>query len=279
MKKTLGTLAVLTLAGTAGAQTITATGGNATFTYNAGAVPTTSTAIGGGSSNLSGGALDQVFENWWWYRVEGVDTREHRYSTAAGTGSPGSAFVAAGNTMSSTFNFTNFRSELTYVITDPDGLAGNQVAHLAMTNKVTNTSAVARTYNIYQYGDFDMNGTAGTDTYSYNAGSGQFEVSEAGQTGYHKGFGASAYQAAAWTSAAGTAVRGYSADADVDNLNNTVAGSPGDYSGAFQWTFTLQPGEMFSILAVMSINTQPVPAPGALALVGLAGLAGIRRRR
>lgn len=286
MKKALGTLAILALAGTANAQTITAAGGNATYTFNAGHIPTTTTVgtVGGGSSNLdkNGAATggDSLFENWWWYRVDGVDTREFRYSTAAGTGSPGSAFVAAGDTATATFNFTNFRSELRYQITDPDG-AGTVTAHLAMNNKITNTSAAARTINIYSYADFDANGEL-TNNYSYNASEGRFEVADAAptvKTAYFKGFGATAYQAAVFTSTSGTAVRGFPADADIDNLNNTVAGSPGDFTGAFQWTFTLQPGEMFDILSVMSLNTPPIPAPGALALVGLAGLAGIRRRR
>lgn len=285
MKKAIGTLAILALAGTANAQTITAAGGNATYTFNAGHVPTTSTALGGGSANLdkNGAAAggDSLFENWWWYRVDGVDTREHRYSTAAGTGSPGSAFVAGGDTATATFNFTNFRSELRYQITDPDG-AGLQTAHLAMNNKITNTSAAARTINIYSYADFDVNGEVAGNIYTYNAMEGRFDVADAAPTvksAYFKGFGATAYQAAVYTTVAGTPVRGLVGDADIDNLNNTVAGSPGDFTGAFQWTFTLQPGEMFDILSVMSLNTPPVPTPGALALVGLAGLAGLRRRR
>lgn len=285
MKKAIGTLAILALAGTANAQTITAAGGNATYTFNAGHVPTTSTAIGGGSANLdkNGAAAggDSLFENWWWYRVQGVDTREYRYSTAVGTGSPGSAFVVGpADTASATFNFTNFRSELRYQITDPDG-AGVVKAHLAMNNKITNTSSVAQTINIYSYADFDANGELSNE-YTYNATEGRFDVNDAAPTvksAYFKGFGATAYQAALYTGTAGAGVRGLVADADIDNLNNTVVGSPGDFTGAFQWTFTLQPGEMFDILSVMSLNTPPVPTPGALALVGLAGLAGLRRRR
>lgn len=284
MKKAIGTLAILALAGTANAQVITAAGGNATYTFNTGHIPTTSTAVGGGSANLdkNGAAAggDSLFENWWWYRVDGVDTREHRYSTAAGTGSPGTVFAAAGDTATATFNFTNFRSELRYQITDPDG-AGTVTAHLAMNNKITNTSSVARTINIYSYADFDANGEL-TNNYTYNAAEGRFDVSDAAptvKTAYFKGFGANAYQAAPFTSTVGSPVRGLAADADIDNLNNTVVGSPGDFTGAFQWTFTLQPGEMFNILSVMSLNTPPIPTPGALALVGIAGLAGLRRRR
>lgn len=283
MKRVMGTLAILALAGTANAQTINAAApGNARFVYNSGAIPTTSTAIGGGSANLFKNAAnppDHLFETWWWYRVDGVDAREYRYSTAAGTGSPGTVFTAAGDTMTATFNFTNFRSELRYVLTDPDGASTN-TAHLAMSNKVTNTSGVARTINIYSYSDYDVNATI-SNTYSYNAQEGRFEVTQGttGKMAFFKGFGANAYQAAPYTGTSGTPVRGLVSDADIDNLNNTVSGSPGDFTGAFQWTFTLQPGQMMDILSVLSLNTPPVPAPGALALVGIAGLAGLRRRR
>ncbi|MBL8745808.1 MAG: PEP-CTERM sorting domain-containing protein [Phycisphaerae bacterium] len=277
MKKAFGTLAILALAGTANAQTIS--NGNAQYVFNAGHVPTTSTAIGGGSANLNtnNASNDQLFENWWWYRVDGVDTREYRYSTAAGTGSPGSAFAAAGDTATATFNFTNFRSELRYVIVDTDG-AGTNEARLMMTNKITNTSAAARTINIFNYADYDPAGSF-SHPYSYDAGQSALVATSGTVTCYHKGFGASAYQAAPYTTVSGTAVRGYVADTLINNLNNTVTGAPADYTGAFQWTFTLQPGEMYEILSVLSINTPPVPTPGAFALVGLAGLAGIRRRR
>lgn len=280
MQRVMTTLAVLALAGTASAQTINANApGNARFVYNAGAVPTTAPVgtLGGGSSNLNTNvaAGDQLFENWWHYRVEGADTREVRYNAAA------NPFVAAGNTMSGTFNFANFRSELSYVLTDGDG-AGTQQAHLLMSNKVTNTTASAQTINIYNYADYDVNGEL-TDTYSYNALEQRLEISDAAptvSTAYFKGFGATAYQAAIFTTTSGAQVRGALADADVDNLNNTVTGSPGDMTGAFQWTFTLNPGEMFTMFSVLSVNQVPViPTPGALALVGLAGVAGLRRRR
>lgn len=278
MKRVMTTMTLLALAGTAQAQTITAAGGNAQFTYNAGAVPSTAPigTLGGGSSNLdingatSGG--DNLFENWWYYRVQGVDTREIRYNA------PANPFVAAGNTMTGTFNFANFRSELTYVISDSDG-AGNATALLQMQNKITNTSAVSQTINIYSYVDFDVNGEL-TNTYSYDPVNGWIVVNDNApvvSTAYYRGDGANAYQAAPFTSTSGLQVRGALADGDIDNLNNTVTGSPGDYTGAFQWTFTLNPGEMFTISAFLGVNQ--VPAPGALALVGLAGLAGLRRRR
>lgn len=265
------------LAGSAFGQTITAIGGNAQFTYNVGAVPTTAPVgtLGGGASNLdingAGAGGDQLFENWWYYRVDGVDTREIRYNAAA------NPFVAAGDVMTGTFNFANFRSDLRYQIFDTDA-AGVAQARLEMTNTITNTSASTRTYNIYSYGDLDPNGSF-THPYSYNGAEQAFTGSSGGVTVWSKGFGANAYQAAPFTTTSGVGVRGGLADGDIDNLNNTVTGSPGDFSGAFQWTFALAPGASFSILSVLSVNTLPIPTPGALALFGFAGLAAARRRR
>lgn len=260
------------------AQTITAAGGNATFTFNPTAVPTTGTAIGGGSSNLdvNGAATggDSLFETWWWYRVDGVDSREFRYSADT------NPFVAAGDSMTGTFNFAEFRSDLGYQITDPDG-ASVRAARLSMRNSIVNTSAAVRTINIFSYADLDVNGEL-TNHYSYDFANGMFNVSDAAptsSTAYFKGFGATRYQAALYTMTPGNGVRGLVADTDIDNLNNTVSGSPGDFTGAFQWTFTLAPGEGASILALIDLNPPPWPTPGTISIFGLAAVAANRRRR
>lgn len=272
-------LALATLAGAASAQTINAPGpGQARFAYNTGATPTSSTFSGAGSANLdvNGAATggDSLFATWWHYRVDN-DAREFTYHA------PANPFVAAGDTMTGTFNLPSaapsFRSELNYKIIDTDGAATNQ-ALLQIRNKVTNTSSVSRTINIYSYTDFDPNGSF-SHPYSYNGTEQALTGSSGGVTFWFKGFGANAYAANDFD-----LLRDELDDAGVDNLNNTVVYDPttpgsGDFTGAFQWTFTLAPGEMTEILSVLSINTLPVPAPGAAGLVGLVAIAGLRRRR
>ena len=66
-------------------------------------------------------------------------------------------------------------------------------------------------------------------------------------------------------------------NAVVDNLNGTAGPLVGraDYTWAFQWEFDLAPGASFLI----SKDKQITPAPGAVALLGLGGVAVARRRR
>ncbi|MDX2114350.1 MAG: hypothetical protein SFZ24_01845 [Planctomycetota bacterium] len=270
--------AIAAISGSAMAQTITGAGGNATFAYNAGATPTSPTASAvSGSANLdaNGAAAggDSLFATWWHYRVDN-DTREFTYHA------PANPFVAAGDTMTATFNLPSaapsFRSELRYQISDPDG-AGTATALLQQYNRITNTSSTTRVLNVFSYADFDPNGSF-SHPYSYDAGRQAFTGASGPVTFFYKGFGANAYQANDFST-----LRGLLEDAAVTNLNNTVDGpgqsGTGDFTGAFQWTLTLAPGQSIELLSVLSLNTEPVPAPGALALVGVAGLAGLRRRR
>ncbi len=73
-------------------------------------------------------------------------------------------------------------------------------------------------------------------------------------------------------------IRGLLTDNSITNLNNTgLPFGPGDFTGAFQWTVTLAPGEAFTATASMTVTY--IPAPSALALLGLGGLIGCGRRR
>jgi hypothetical protein len=87
-----------------------------------------------------------------------------------------------------------------------------------------------------------------------------------------QGVGANAYQAQAFSG-----LQTSLTNATITNLNNTgLPFGPGDFTGAFQWNNVVAAG---GTLTVTSIFTAYVPAPGALALLGLAGLVGSRRRR
>ena len=64
-------------------------------------------------------------------------------------------------------------------------------------------------------------------------------------------------------------------DANPTTLSNFAGPQSGDMNWAFQWNFTLAPGQSYIISKDKNIA---VPAPGVLALLGL-GLVCTRRRR
>ncbi len=70
-------------------------------------------------------------------------------------------------------------------------------------------------------------------------------------------------------------------DGDMDMLANADTASPGrlDYVWAASWTRNLAPGASFTISKDKLISAIPLPAPLALLLTGVAGLAALRRRR
>lgn len=62
-------------------------------------------------------------------------------------------------------------------------------------------------------------------------------------------------------------------------LSNSISYAPGnDPFGGYTWNVTLLPGASATFTGYIGVNTA-VPTPGAMALIGLGGLAAARRRR
>lgn len=69
-------------------------------------------------------------------------------------------------------------------------------------------------------------------------------------------------------------------DGNVTNLNNTGSPyGPGDASFAFQWNFTLAPGQAYTIENMKTLTTTPEPISCALFLVGGGALVLARKKK
>lgn len=214
---------------------------------------------------LVGGGPDSVFNDWWWFR--GVnDTREFAIANAT------SRTLVGGNGVVYGYNVAGLDGELSYTMTQPVANSARVDQRWVLRN---NTSAPIKV-DMFHYIDFDLNG-ATSNTASLTTPNNRMLVEHvaSGTTADWWGVGAHSYQVTSFAT-----LRGLLTNTVVNNLNNTgLPFGPGDYTGAYQWTLQVAPGAAVSIISSYGVNTAAIPAPGALALLGLGGLVAARRRR
>jgi hypothetical protein len=256
-------IAIAGLSGTVAAQatpfTITSVC-NPNLVFNYVTYPTTPTATSGGSQNLrcAGAAgQDQLFESWWWYRIN-ADTREFAFNNGATSGLAPQVIDAKGD--KARLNWTNtdgrgFDAELRYWAYST-GAAPANGGVLSQCMKITNNTGAPLRLNLYNYTDFDVCATAGTDSSTFQGMApipSQQIVTDpacALRMGYlgcrHTNFQTGAF----------AAVRTLLTNAVVDNLNNTVAAfGPGDWTSAYQWMdIVIPPGGDFTACVALSCD-------------------------
>lgn len=261
MKNVLLASAGLLLASTALAQS--GSGGSITQGFSnfsltdigtgATASPLASFSVGGA------GNPNHMYQNWWWFRVQG-DSNETAFNNA-------SNWSYSGNTARLEFSTASFDAVIQYTVTS----IRNGLGVLTTTATVFNTSADPLTLNLFNYADLDMNSTALNDSADLN-GVNIIRVTDGGNTGWRANYeGTDAYQVASFAG-----IRGILNDPNADDLNNTgLPFGPGDWTGAFQWSFSI--GSLSAATASATITI--IPTPGTLALAGIGGLLAARRRR
>lgn len=265
--------ALLCVAGTsASAQIYNLADGNATARFN-----TTPTAPGSqvGMDRWFVDGVNHMYSQWFWVRSDG-DTQEHRINSLP---------FMAGGTTDTNFNgqdetlFLRYGSATTYTVETTFGLqggaAGSRTSDITEQLRITNTGSTPRHFSFYQYCDFDLNNDIQDDSV------GLINPNAVRQEDFLAGIiAAETILTPTFTFSEigifpGTINR--LDDALITNLNGTTGPLVGraDYTWAFQWEFDLAPGSSFLI----SKDKQITPAPGAIALLGLSGLALGRRRR
>ncbi len=217
--------------------------GEAFFTQGDSPTTVTSTGPVGAMRTLGATATDHVFQNWWWYRVEGVDTREMPLMNATSA-------VWGGNTGTVTFTTPNFDAVMTYVVTDDGDNAGRVVTTLA----ITNTTGGPISVHLFNYHDFDLAGTVGGDS-AVLVSTNNIRISDTTNSiiGGYLGTDASAYQVGAFAT-----VRTLLTNTSVDVLNSTgLPFAPADFTAAYQWDVSVEPGASASVSATTTLEPPP----------------------
>lgn len=233
------------------------------------------TANGGGVKSQ-----DYMYQNWWWYRLEG-ETAETAFPWTSAGPDVDAETMDDGQTGDLIWDskIAAFDATLSHSILD----TGFDQSILTMEMTITNTGSAPLTLSLFNFADMDIRGSfdddiatlVGSDIVRYgNTVADPYPL----QFVDWQGVDADAYQAVLYGS---DNLNGALTDGAITNLDNTLpVVNPefgADLGGAFQWNLTIAPGASTTVTSIYGFN-EVIPEPGTLSLLAVAGLALLRRR-
>lgn len=221
---------------------------------------------------------DQLFQQWFWYRVGdvGAGTREYSIDTL------GPAFVnATANSATITYGNSLFDISVTYTLTG--GAIGTGQSTLNEDILIVNNSSSVLDLQFFQYSDFDLAGTKDDDSVILHPASSPFELAyqwddTAGLTEGIITLNPAASRGS--TDLAPTIVNLLEDDFITDFSTIGSSTLDGDVEFAFQWDLSIPAGgaEIISKVKNLEVFIVPEPTVSALGLMGLL-LVAVRRFR
>lgn len=250
------------------AQTLSITDGTNSFSVPAGPGGLASQTLPGPNTG------DILFDEIWFLNVGGLATRLDNTPAA-------NIAVSGNNTSSGTISYSSVPNsataalldiELTYQIGSPT--SGDLEIDLELSLPASATSSV--TGSLVNYFDYDLNGAGSQTAVFTNTPFPTITQTNTltGETYSRAGIGASAFDIASFNGLENDLITGLLLDSTPDL--GVI-----DVTAAFQWDFTLAPGESFSIEAGgFSAVGVAVPEPSTLAMMSFLGVVvSLRRSR
>jgi hypothetical protein len=222
--------------------------------------------------------VQQLGRQWFWWRVDGGTGYEQPLDALTLTYSQSSDLTGDGNPefLRACYSDPSTGAEVEVRMSLQGGAAGSNWSDIIEQIKITNTGTQAFIIHVFQYADFDLNGTPNDDVVEVTDPLYNFVVQDDGGVNYVAetivGPKPNRYQAD--TAATLLALLG---DGSADDLNNTATAGPGqNVAWALQWDLTVQAGKSVQISKDKML--MPEPATLALVVLGLAGTGALRRR-
>lgn len=216
-----------------------------------------------GLHNWTVDGIDQIFEQWFWYRVgdagpeASLDTLlQTEFSQLNLDSEAGNDFLLAAYTDPN----QTFSIQARYMLTG--GTTGSLDSDIVEVIRIQNLSTTdPLNFHFFQYVDFDLGGTANDDTVSVSGVPGNtvrqsdslLQLSETVVTPPPSRFA---------VSNAAASLRALLSDGLPTSLSGATGPVTGDAAWAFQWDFILAPGD--SYLISKDKNLHPVPEPATV---------------
>ena len=246
--------------------------GNSTALINAGTQD--------GMYNWSVNGENQLFQQWFWYRV-GAGGPESAINTIS------AAAIVPTGLNEATITYANAQLSIRVDYTLSGSAPGTGHAQMGESITINNLSSGPLDFHFFQYSDFDLNGDPGGDTvqvfknlngkyYEADQSRGVNSFSETTATGGDPGQppGADRAEANFYPGTLNSLNDG--GPTTLNNIQGPLG--TGDVTWAFEWDTTLAQG---GSMVISKLKTLDVPEPGTLALagLGLTILLTLRRRK
>lgn len=238
------------------------TDGNASFGLTSYATSTTSA---GGLGNFAANGTDHLYQSQWYYCVSG-DTS-------------GSAFNSSNGQLLVTPHPDGRSATMDWANVDGRNFAAQMVACVystgptsgvcSQTMAITNNTGAALGLTIYNYCDFDVSASPGADSAQQvpNGTPGHQMVTDGttNATAYYLADAFLGYQVASFAGLRTSILAGQGGA--CYQLNNAgLPFGPGDYTGAYQWSLAIGPGQTVQFKVLLADGILPVSANSAAAV-------------